>query len=616
MANDTTWWGGAHDEPGFLVAYFSPEFGLDASLPNYAGGLGVLAGDHLKTSHDLGLPLVGVGLFYRRGYFRQSIARGRQTESYPELDPHAAGLTLVRTPDGRALEVEIDVAKDVVRAQIWRTEFESAPAYLLDANVESNPPALREVTDVLYGPDREHRIRQEVLLGVGGARALRALGLEPTVFHMNEGHAAFLALERIRFLVAEQGLTVDDAFARVRSSTVFTTHTPVPEGNERFDLDLARRYLTGLAGGWGVPVEDLLELGSVPGEDAFGLTPLALRTSAFSNGVSKQHGSVSRSMWKAIWPESSPDDVRIGHVTNGVHAPTWVASEIRILLEQAGVSLDGPPDEQSWERAVEIDASELWAAHVRCKARLLDAIRERRKVGGEGLDRDALTIAYARRIVPYKRASLFFSDLERALEVLNHEERPIQILYAGKAYPADDAGKAALAKVVAIARSKEAHGRVVFLEDYDMEVAGLLVQGADVWLNNPRPPQEASGTSGMKAALNGALNLSVLDGWWPEAYSPDIGWAVSATVSAQGDDEAEATELRRLLAEEVTPTFFDRSSDGLPTRWLDLMRASIATVGARFNGGRMVAEYVERYYLPAHEGAAPAAASRNVRSAL
>jgi starch phosphorylase len=613
MTEQRSWWERAHDEPGFLVAYFSPEFGLDVSLPNYAGGLGVLAGDHLKTSHDLGLPLVGVGLYYRKGYFRQAIARGQQRENYPELDPDSCGLTLARAPDGRPVEVAVDLAGETVRARVWRTGFESAPAYLLDANVDSNAPLLRDVTDVLYGPDREHRIRQEVLLGVGGVRALRALGLEPTVFHMNEGHATFLTLERIRVLVAEHGLSFDEAFARVRGSTVFTTHTPVPEGNERFDVALARRYLADLAEGCGVPVEVLLDLGAAPGDDAFGLTPLALRSSAFSNGVSALHGGVSRSMWKGLWAEDAADKVPIGHVTNGVHAPTWVAPEIRELLERAGVRLRGAPDEQSWERAAELDAAELWSAHVRCKERLLDSIRERSRIGGDGLLRDALTIVYARRIVPYKRASLFFSDLERALELVNDEARPIQVVYAGKAYPADDAGKAALADVVAIARSEDAGGRVVFLEDYDMAVASLLVQGADVWLNNPRRPLEASGTSGMKAALNGALNLSVLDGWWPEAYSPEIGWAIPQPVSDGGNDHEEAGELLRLVDLEVAPTYYERV-DGVPTRWLHHMRSSIATVGERFNGARMVAEYVERYYLPAHEGSAPELASGQVRT--
>jgi starch phosphorylase len=613
---NASWWERSYGEPGFLVAYFSPEFGLDAALPVYAGGLGILAGDHLKSARDLGVPLVGVGLLYRKGYFRQSLTRGRQQENYPELDPGAAALALERGPDGSPLRVEVELAGEPVAAQIWRTDLPSAPAYLLDTDIEENEPPLRSVTDILYGPDREHRIRQEVLLGVGGARALGVLGLEPTVYHMNEGHAAFLALERVRALVVEGGLAFDEALEHVRRSTVFTTHTPVPEGNERFDSALARRYLEGLARGCGVSVDDLLALGHAAGDASFGLTPLALRTAAYANGVSKLHGAVSRRMWRGLWPGNETEDVPIGHVTNAVHAPTWVSDEVNALLRGVGVRLEGPPEGQGWEHALELDPAELWNAHVRCKARLLDVIAAhgRRKVGGNALDPEALTIAFARRFAPYKRANLLFSKLRRALELLTDPQRPIQLVYAGKAYPADEAGKNILAEVVHIAQSREAGGRVVFLEDYDMDLARLLVQGVDVWLNNPRLPEEASATSGMKAALNGVLNLSVLDGWWPEAYSPDIGWAIPEEISVLGDDQ-ESVELRRLLAEEVAPTFYEPGPDGFPSRWLEMMRASIAAVGAAFNGARMVAEYVERYYLPAHAAGSAGTAPDKVRTA-
>ncbi len=614
--HNSSWWKRSYGEPGFLVAYFSPEFGLDASLPVYAGGLGILAGDHLKTARDLGVPLVGVGLLYRKGYFRQSIVRGEQQETYPELDPLTAPLTLERGADGGPLRVEVELAGEPVLAQIWRTELPSAPAYLLDTDIEDNAPSARPVTDVLYGPDREHRIRQEVLLGVGGARALAALGLEPTVFHMNEGHAAFLALERIRALVEDGGLGFDDALERVRRSTVFTTHTPVPEGNERFDRELARRYLEGLAQGCGAPVDDLLALGRAPGDESFGLTPLALRTAAHSNGVSRLHGAVARRMWGPIFADRDAEDVPIGHVTNAVHGPTWVSGDLKALLQEVGVQLEAGPEEQGWERAVELDPAELWNAHARCKARLLDVVasRDRRAVRGGALDPEALTIAFARRFAPYKRANLLFSELERALGLLADPQRPMQIVYAGKAYPADEAGKKILAEVVRIARSRQTNGRVVFLEDYDMELARLLVQGVDVWLNNPRLPQEASATSGMKAAMNGVLNLSVLDGWWPEAYSPGLGWAISEELSRRGD-EHEAAELRRLLQEEVAPAFYERGPDGLPLRWLEMMRASIAAVGGAFNGARMVAEYLERYYLPAHAAGSAGTAAGQVRTA-
>jgi starch phosphorylase len=595
----TSWWEQKHGDPGFLVAYFSPEFGLDASLPVYSGGLGILAGDHLKAARDLGIPLVGVGLLYRQGYFRQTLVNGRQHETYPALDTSTAPIVLERASDGTSLTVEVELDGDLVLAQVWRTDLPSAPAYLLDTDVQENAPALRTVTDRLYGPDREHRIRQEVLLGVGGARALTALGLEPSVYHLNEGHAGFLALERIRGLVEEDGLALEEALAVVRGSTVFTTHTPVAAGNERFDRDLARRYLEGLAERCGVPVDEFLSLGSAPGDDAFGLTPLALRAAAHANGVSKLHGAVSRRMWSGLWRDVPVDDVPIGHVTNAVHAPTWVAPEFQLLLDDVGVLLDGAPGESGWEHALELDADALWEAHLRCKARLVGAVSARPNVGGDRLDANALTIAFARRFAPYKRANLLFSDLDLALELLTSSERPVQIFYAGKAYPTDDEGKRQLAEVVRIARSRKARGRVVFLADYDMDLARLLVQGVDVWLNNPRLPEEASGTSGMKAAMNGVLNFSVLDGWWPEAYSPRIGWAIPQEVSVRGDG-AEAAELVRLLSEEVVPAYYARERGDAPERWVEMMRSSIATVGAAFNAGRMVAEYVDRFYLPAH----------------
>jgi glycogen phosphorylase len=598
MASPATWWERAHDAPGFVTAYFSPEFGVDASLPVYAGGLGILAGDHLKSAGDLGVPLVGVGLFYRQGYFRQSIEDGEQRERYPELDAEALGLTLERDSDDRPLLVEVRLAGETVFARIWHRDVRGTPLYLLDADAPENPKALRAVTDVLYGPDREHRIRQEMLLGVGGARALAALGVEPSVYHLNEGHAAFLSLERVRELVQERGLSFADALEHVRATTVFTTHTPVAAGNERFAVELARRYLAELAAGCGVGVEDILALGEEPREDSFGLTPLALRTSGHANGVSELHGAVSRAMWQGLWPGTEAEDVAIGHVTNAVHARSWVSRGLQDLLADVGIDLDAGPTEQGWGHALELDPHVLWTAHSHAKARLLDVI-SKKAVGGHGFTDDALTIGFARRFAPYKRAALLFSDAARFFELIAAQGRPIQLVFAGKAYPTDLEGKKLIAEVVRVAGSREAAGRIAFLPDYDMELAEALVQGVDVWLNNPRRPEEASGTSGMKAAMNGILNLSVLDGWWPEAYSPEVGWAVPEEISAQGDG-AEADELLRLLEERVAPAFYDRDADGLPGRWLDMMRASIAAVGSRFNSARMVAEYVERFYLPAH----------------
>jgi glycogen phosphorylase len=576
-----TWWERTHGDPGFLVAYFSPEFGLSEGLPLYSGGLGVLAGDHLKSASDLGVPLVAVGLFYREGYFEQALEGDRQEERYPALDPERLGLVL------EPVSVELDLAGEPVSARVWRADVGSVRLYLLDA----------EVTDRLYGGDREHRIRQELVLGVGGVRALGALGLEPTVFHMNEGHAAFLGLERARALVEERGLSFAEALELVRVSTVFTTHTPVPAGNEQFDEALARRYLDGLARGCRVTPDELLALGRVdPDEPGFGMTPLALRISAHANGVSELHGSVSRAMWRGLWPGLPADEVPIGHVTNAVHAPTWLSDELRALLREAGVRPEAAPDEAGWKGATELDAAVVWAAHTQAKARLLE------RVGGERLDPEVLTLGFARRFAAYKRADLLFSDAERLARLLSHPERPVQIVFAGKAHPADAAGKEILSRVVAHARDPQLHGSVAFLAGYDMALARLLVQGVDVWLNTPRPPEEASGTSGMKAGLNGVLNLSVLDGWWNEAYAPELGWAIPTGVSELGD-AADADELLRLLEQEIVPAFYERGADGVPGRWARMQAASIAAVGADFSGGRMVAEYVEQLYLPTHRGA-------------
>jgi glycogen phosphorylase len=519
-----TWWSRSHgDERAFLAAYFCLEFGLDEALPIYSGGLGVLAGDHLKAASDLGIPLVGVGLLYRDGYFRQRLdGSGRQVEDAQSFDPEGQGL--IR--EGVTVEIELD--GETIAAAVWRADVGQVPLYLLDAE---------GITDSLYGGDRDHRIRQELLVGVGGVRALAALGLEPTVFHMNEGHSAFLALERIRALVAG-GLSREEAVERVRSSTVFTTHTPVPAGNEVFETGLVRRYLGRLAGECGFGEDELLALGRNGDEDEFGLTPLALRLSAYANGVSELHGEVARDMW-------GPLGVHIGHVTNGVHPGTWVAPELA-------------------------DGDDVWRVHTQCKARLMEAT---------GLDPEALTIGFARRFATYKRAGLVFSDIERLLAL------PVQVIVAGKAHPADEAGKDVMQGIASLTNE-----RVVFLEDYNLGLARLLVQGCDVWLNTPRRPLEASGTSGMKAAMNGVLNLSVLDGWWAEGYEPDVGWAIAGE-----DDEADAEELYRLLESEVVPTFYENRE-----RWIEMMKASIERLSPRFSMHRVLIDYAERYYLAAH----------------
>jgi glycogen phosphorylase len=599
---EETWWRERGGPADVLVAYFSAEFGLDESLPVYSGGLGVLAGDDLKAASELGVPLVGIGLFYRRGYFRQRLDENdRQVERYPRNDPSRLPLELV--PMASVVELADDSGHLVpVRLGVWRVRVGRISLYLLDTKIEGNPQWARDVTDVLYGGDRENRLRQELVLGVGGVRVLRRLGLDPTVFHLNEGHSAFLQLERMRELVSEQGLSPEEALERLRASTVFTTHTPVPAGNEVFDPELVRRNLGGLVERCGLTWEDFAALGKVePGETWFGLTPFALRTSQYANAVSELHGAVSREMWHGLWLDRRVDQVPITSVTNGVHQRTWISGELEGLL--------GDTDPQ-FERARELPAEDLWAAHRSAKQRLLEFVVLTR--GARELDADVLTIGFARRFATYKRASLLFSRPERLARLLADPERPIQLLVAGKAHPADEAGKDVIQQVVDFAREPAAAGRVVFLEDYEMTLARRLVQGVDVWLNTPRRPLEASGTSGMKAALNGVLNCSILDGWWAEAYSPECGFAIGDSEVEETDalqDEADAEALYAVLEEQVLPAYYERDDAGLPQRWIALMRESIAELGPRFGTARMVAEYVERLYLPAHEGA-PRAASR------
>ncbi|HSC91932.1 MAG TPA: alpha-glucan family phosphorylase [Gaiellaceae bacterium] len=594
-----TWWQREHGDPSFLVAYFSTEFGLDESLPIYSGGLGVLAGDHLKSASDLGVPLVGVGLFYRDGYFRQELDElGRQVERYPDNDP--ARLALRDT--GELVRVLLDGEEVAVR--VWETWAGRTRLLLLDTAVEGNSERASGVTWTLYGGDREQRLRQELVLGIGGVRALAALGLEPTVFHLNEGHSAFLQLERARAMLA-RGVSLDDAVEQVRRTTVFTTHTPVPAGNEEFDPVLVRRYLGEQAEQYGVGWEAVFALARVEGNgETFGLTPLALRTSAYANAVSELHGRVAREMWGSLWPDRSVDEVPIGHITNGVHDRTWLGPELASAL---GSDADGRP---RWDAARPLADEELWRIHRERKAMLLEVARRRfeRQLGGRGagriaLDPEALTIGFARRFATYKRATLLFADPARLAWFLNDPARPVQLLVAGKAHPADEGGKSLIRRLVELSRDPRFGGRVAFLEDYEMTLARALVQGVDVWLNNPRRPLEASGTSGMKAGLNGALNVSVLDGWWAEGYAPELGWAIGTAEEHPDEAEGDAADAAALLAvleDEVIPAFYERDQRGIPRRWVAMMRESVADVGARFNTGRMVAEYVERYYLPAH----------------
>ena len=584
----TTWWSEHHSGDDFLVAYFSTEFALDESLPTYSGGLGVLAGDHLKSASELGVPLIGVGLFYDRGYFRQTLDEsGWQQERYPLNDPTRLPLTLERRPTGEPLRLHLELAGEPVAVQVWRADVGRTRLYLLDTNLEDNSEPARGITDRLYGGDREHRIRQEVVLGVGGVRALRALGVAPTVFHMNEGHSAFLAVERLRELTAG-GLSLERALDEVRGSTVFTTHTPVPAGNEVFEPALAQRYLAGLVAGTGLEWDDFLALGRAGEDDLFGLTPLALRLSDRANAVSELHGEVAREMWHVLWPDRPLDEVPIGSVTNGVHARTWLSAALESRLRG------------DWSRVQELPDDELWRIHIECKRELLAAALARGAalVAGE----EALTIGFARRFATYKRAGLLFSDRERLERLLCDGERPLQVLLAGKAHPADDGGKELIRELWGLARDPRFAGRIAFLEDYELTLARHLVQGVDVWLNTPRRPQEASGTSGMKAAMNGVVDCSILDGWWAEAYTPEVGFAIGGEAQADGDEDQDALDAAALfdvLEREVVPAYYERDERGLPSRWLALMRASIERLGSEFNTNRMVREYVDTMYLPA-----------------
>jgi starch phosphorylase len=570
-----------------LVAYFSLEFAVDERLPIYAGGLGVLAGDHLKSASDLGVPLVGVGLFYREGYFRQEVAEGQQREEYALNAP--AELGLVRTD----ATVPVEIGDEAIEAAVWRLDVGAVPLLLLDTDLPENPEWARALTARLYGGDRETRIGQELVLGVGGIRALAALGFEPTVFHLNEGHAAFAGLERMRVLVEEHGASFDEALEDVRRATVFTTHTPVPAGNETFDGELAQRSLEPLVERLGVAWETVVALGrSRPRDESFGLTPLALRTAERCNAVSRLHAEVARAIWAHLWPARAVEKVPIDYVTNGVHAPTWVSPALSEALAAAGVDVAAP--EPDWERTHELEPAELDWVHRASKAELFRLVADRTDVS---LDPEALTIGFARRFATYKRADLLLRRTEELAALLADDERPLQLVYAGKAHPDDTGGKGVLAKVVALAESPESRGRVVFLPGYDLALARALVQGVDVWLNLPRRLEEASGTSGMKAALNGTPNLSVLDGWWDEGYRPEAGWAIPGTgAETQAEqDDADAAELFRLLREEVLPRYY-----GEPEAWLTGGRATIASAGARFTSHRMVGEYAERFYVPAH----------------
>jgi starch phosphorylase len=595
------------------VAYFSPEFGISEALPQYSGGLGVLAGDHLKAASDLGVPVVGVGLFYRHGYFRQALSTdGWQQERYPDLDPWTMSVHLCEPT------ISIDLAGETAVARIWRADVGRVPLYLLDTDVDANPPHLRTITDRLYGGDTEHRLRQEILLGMGGVRALRALGEEAQLFHTNEGHAGFLGLERIRTLIREQGLAFAEAIEAARAGCLFTTHTPVPAGIDRFPRNLIERYFSSWAAECGVTIDDLMALGLRPGDapdERFNMAVMGLRLAARSNGVSALHGEVSRDMFADLWPGVPEAEVPIGSVTNGVHGTTWTSAETdELLTKSVGPGWESAARDD-WEAVATISPSEVWQARRTGAERLISFVRGRLHRSelergmspsdaawtSSALDPDALTICFARRFATYKRATLLLSQPERLLRLLLDHERPVQFVFAGKAHPADDGGQDLIRQIVQFSHDAGVRHRFAFLDDYDMAVARTLYQGADVWLNTPRRPLEACGTSGMKAALNGALNCSILDGWWAECFNGDNGWAVTSAEQIEDlarRDELEAESLFGLLEQQIVPLFYERDGSGIPHGWVDRVKTAWRTLGPQVTAARMVRDYTSEQYEP------------------
>jgi len=607
---------------GKTVAYFSTEYGIDVSLPMYSGGLGVLAGDHLKSASDLGLPLVAVGLLYREGYVQQYLTHdGWQQEAYPQNDWYNLPVTLAQDAAGQPVRSSIEIGREKVHFQVWKVQVGRVPLFLLDSELPENPPHHRSITTRLYAGERDVRLRQELLLGIGGMRALAAMGIEPSVCHMNEGHSAFMAVERTRQLMERRNLSRQEAWEVVWASTVFTTHTPVPAGNERFDPELVKGYLGPYLNQLGLSWEEFLALGRedpANPHEPFCLTVLALHHAAHCNGVSELHGRTSRRLWHGLWPDLPVEEVPISSVTNGIHTRSWLSHDMAELMDRylGPRFVEEPMDFSVWERIEGVPDAEIWRTHERRRERLVWFARKRlrRQLERRGapphvvaeadqvLDPEALTIGVARRFAEYKRHNLILKDPDRLAALLGRPDRPVQIIFAGKAHPVDAEGKEIIKSIVHLIRDERFRGRVVFLEDYDINVARYLVQGADVWLNVPRRPLEACGTSGMKAAVNGALHVSTLDGWWCEGYSPEVGWVIGSGEEYHNPQEQDAVEsgaLYDLLEQEIVPMFYDRGRDGLPRRWLELMKRAMARIGARFNAHRMASDYFRRFYIPA-----------------
>jgi starch phosphorylase len=609
---------------GQCIAYFSAEFAIAECMPVYSGGLGILAGDHLKSASDLGLPMVGVGLLYQEGYFRQYLsADGWQQESYPLNDLYNMPITLRRDNEGTPMTVSVELPGRQVKAQVWQADIGRVPLFLLDTNIPENAHEDQNITDELYGGDLEMRIKQEMVLGIGGIRVLDAIGLNPTVFHMNEGHSAFLAIERIRMLIERHDLDFSEAREAAAAGNVFTTHTPVPAGIDIFPVHLIDRYLGHYYERLGISRNDFLGLGRVnpynEGEP-FNMAILAMHLANYTNGVSRLHGRVARKMWQGLWPSVPTNEIPIDHITNGVHIPSWVSRDMTELYDRylGPRWREDPADQTVWQNIGEIPDGELWRTHERRRERLVAVARRKlqKQLSARGappaeiaqasevLDPNALTIGFARRFATYKRATLVFRDAERLARIVGDPDRPIQLIFAGKAHPRDTQGKELIRQIVHMARREAFRQHIVFLEDYDMNLARYMLQGVDVWLNNPRRPREASGTSGMKATANGAINLSVLDGWWDEAYTPEVGWAIG-----QGEvyddhgyqDDVESRAIYNLLEQEIVPAFYDRGRDGLPRRWIARMKTAMSAICPMFNTNRMVLQYMEEAYMSASQ---------------
>jgi starch phosphorylase len=622
LKDNNTWFHTTYPElKNQIIAYFSFEFGLHNSLPIYSGGLGILSGDHAKEASDLGLPFVGVGFMYPQGYFRQRVpSHGWQEAVYQLIDIDRSPIQLVRDDTGQDLKISVELGHRVVFARIWRVNVGRNPLYLLDTDVDENDPWDRELSARLYSGDSEMRIRQEIMLGIGGVRALNTLGVKPAAWHMNEGHSAFLLLENVREKV-QGGLNFDDALEHVRKNSIFTTHTPVPAGHDAFSYHLLDQYFGTYWEEMGISREKFLSLGAHQEEwgQAFNMTVLALHLAEKINGVSKLHGEVSREMWQSVWPDKEITRIPITSVTNGVHVPTWIASELNDLyLKYLGIDWSARHDDPLlWQRIEDIPSEELWNVHMVLKFKLMHFLRAKARrswIGGQSdptqvltsgtmLDPEALTIGFARRFATYKRATLIFHDPERLKRMLLDSHRPVQIVFAGKAHPADDPGKALIQEIYNMAKHNQIGGRIAFVEDYDMHTARYFTQGVDVWLNTPRRPYEASGTSGMKASLNGVPNLSVLDGWWVEGYNGANGWAINGEQmdNHPEQDRYDAEVIYRLLEDEIVPLYYERDHDDIPRGWIDVMREAIRSNTPIFSMRRMVKEYTTELYLEAME---------------